>query len=194
MLQYFVARARQNELRVNFARLVMPPEASWTLHLILVLLYAVGFEGDDDEEGKHESVAFRAAVHQAQYLLDLCVEGYELFKTAGCNVTLDFADYDLNNTVGPYFGTRASPEKFNRIRPSVPKENILGEEAWNDVERIVEGALLAAQRIAKDIHVEVNEDEVAIAVERANVLAIVGEMVNLGALQFPEAEGESEET
>ncbi|KAJ7696415.1 hypothetical protein B0H16DRAFT_1750335 [Mycena metata] len=102
---YYAARVRQNEFRQNFSRRNTPTQASWIFYLIGVLLYAVGFDGDDAPDVQGVNV-FDLAVLQAEFFLKESAETVALFRTSKQPIFLDYEEYDPHRTVEAIFVSR----------------------------------------------------------------------------------------
>ncbi|KAJ7754043.1 hypothetical protein B0H16DRAFT_1459138 [Mycena metata] len=112
--KYYAARVRQNEFRQNFSRHNTPTQASWMFYVIGVLLYAVGFDGDDAPDVQGVNV-FNLAVSQAEFFLKECAETVALFRVSKQAIFLDYEEYDPHHTVEPIFVSRQPPRNFKRI-------------------------------------------------------------------------------
>ncbi|KAJ7752152.1 hypothetical protein B0H16DRAFT_1723921 [Mycena metata] len=102
---YYAARVRQNKFHQNFSRHNTPMQASWMFYLIGVLLYAVGFDGDDAPDVQGVNV-FNLAVLQADFFLKECAETVALLRVSKQAIFLDYEEYDPHHTVEPIFVSR----------------------------------------------------------------------------------------
>ncbi|KAJ7616871.1 hypothetical protein B0H17DRAFT_1220175 [Mycena rosella] len=100
---FFAAQIRQNEFRVAYCTIPVPPQSAWTFHVILAMLRVVGFEGDGD--------VVAAA-------LAMCARD----EQCDIPVTFDYADYDTDGLVTQFFYRRRRPTQLHPIPVFDPSE------------------------------------------------------------------------
>ncbi|KAJ7018024.1 hypothetical protein C8F04DRAFT_1278430 [Mycena alexandri] len=182
---YYAARLRQNELRANFSRHNTPPQATWMFYLIAVLLYAVGFDGDDAPDMQGVSV-FGLALSQAEFFLKECAEAIALYRLTDTPVFFDYQEYDPQHTVEMVFASRQPPRNYKRIavndnpvldfsvKPSGPY--------WTDAQRVVEATLMALSRIDGALIIEMDSDGAVVGIQKESVEGILADMKDLQTL------------
>ncbi|KAJ7727813.1 hypothetical protein DFH07DRAFT_782350 [Mycena maculata] len=117
----------------------MPTEASWMLYLIQVLLYAIGFEGDNGpiERGVGP---LQMALAQTEFLLLKCSESFMIQRSMDKTGFLDYKEYDPHQTVEMYFVSRRAPELYDKVpvgAASIPEFDIGKRlEYWREAERV----------------------------------------------------------
>ncbi|KAJ7625203.1 hypothetical protein B0H17DRAFT_1151206 [Mycena rosella] len=104
---YYAARLCQNKLRMSFSRFNTPSEATWMLHLILVLIHVIGFDGDDGPAERGIGPTTMALV-ETDFLLRKASETYLVHRLSEQPHFLDYEEYDPHRTVQPYFNGRRS--------------------------------------------------------------------------------------
>ncbi|KAJ7761148.1 hypothetical protein B0H16DRAFT_1719846 [Mycena metata] len=157
---YYAARVRQNEFRQNFSRHNTPTQASWMFYLIGVLLYAVGFDGDDAPDVQGINV-FNLAVSQADFFLKECAETVALFE--------------------PIFASRQPPRNFKRIAVNDAvvldfSTNEINSPVWTDAQRVVEATLVALSRVDGALLVETDSEGKVIGVQKESVEGLLADM------------------
>ncbi|KAJ7113919.1 hypothetical protein C8R44DRAFT_881487 [Mycena epipterygia] len=115
---FYAAHIRQNEFRVASEPPRIPAESAWMFHVLLVLLHAVGFEGDsvtvavgDLSINKAPSEG-RLAHAQASFFLGGALQTYLDSMKEGKAVMLDYPEYDENGWVSKNFAYRSRPSDF----------------------------------------------------------------------------------
>ncbi|KAJ7024873.1 hypothetical protein C8F04DRAFT_1269886 [Mycena alexandri] len=186
---YYAARLRQNELRSNFSRHNTPPQSTWMFYLISVLLYAVGFDGDDAPDIHGVSV-FGLAISQVEFFLKECAESVALFRISKDPIFLEYEEYDPHRTIEVVFPSRQPPRNFKRIpindNPVLDFSVKATTPLWTDAQRVIEATLLALSRVEGALVVETDRDGKVIGVQRESVEGLLADMEDLQAL-YPEA-------
>ncbi|KAJ7711582.1 hypothetical protein B0H16DRAFT_1745054 [Mycena metata] len=177
---YYAARVRQNEFRQNFSRHNTPTQASWMFCLIGVLLYAVGFDGDDAPDVQGINV-FNLAVSQADFFLKECAETVALFRVSKQAIFLDYEEYDPHHTVEPIFASRQPPRNFKRIAVNDAvvldfSTNEINSPGWTDAQRVVEATLVALSRVDGALLVETDSEGKVIGVQKESVEGLLADM------------------
>ncbi|KAJ7766908.1 hypothetical protein B0H16DRAFT_1717247 [Mycena metata] len=177
---YYAARVRQNEFRQNFSRHNTPTQASWMFYLIGVLLYAVGFDGDDAPDVQGVNV-FNLAVSQAEFFLKECAETIALFRVSKQAIFLDYEEYDPHHTVKPIFVSRQPPRNFQRIAVNDAvvldfSTNEINSPVWTDAQRVVEATLVALSRVDGALLVETDSEGKVIGVQKESVEGLLTDM------------------
>jgi len=179
-VQYYAARLRQNELRANFSRHNTPPQATWMFYLIAVLLYAVGFDGDDAPDMQGVSV-FGLALSQAEFFLKECAEAIALYRLTDTPVFFDYQEYDPQHTVEMVFASRQPPRNYKRIavndNPVLDFSVKPSGSYWTDAQRVVEATLMALSRIDGALIVEMDSDGSVVGIQKESVEGILADMV-----------------
>ncbi|KAJ7030287.1 hypothetical protein C8F04DRAFT_1186919 [Mycena alexandri] len=179
-LRYYAARLRQNELRANFSRHNTPPQATWMFYLIAVLLYAVGFDGDDAPDMQGVSV-FGLALSQAEFFLKECAEAIALYRLTDTPVFFDYQEYDPQHTVEMVFASRQPPRNYKRIavndNPVLDFSVKPSGSYWTDAQRVVEATLMALSRIDGALIVEMDSDGSVVGIQKESVEGILADMV-----------------
>ncbi|KAJ7765568.1 hypothetical protein B0H16DRAFT_1454143 [Mycena metata] len=180
--KYYAARVRQNEFRQNFNRHNTPTQASWMFYLIGVLLYAVGFDGDDTPDVQGVNV-FNLAVSQADFFLKECAETVALFRVSKQAIFLDYEEYDPHHTVEPIFVSRQPPRNFKRIAVNDAvvldfSTNEINSPVWTDAQRVVEATLVALSRVDGALLVETDSEGKVIGVQKESVEGLLADMVD----------------
>ncbi|KAJ7729002.1 hypothetical protein B0H16DRAFT_1470188 [Mycena metata] len=188
---YYAVHIRQNEFRRNFSRHNTPTQASWMFYLLGVLLYLVGFNGDDVPD-IHGVNVFGLAVSQAEFFLKECAETVALFRVSKQAIFLDYKEYDPHRTVKVIFVSRQPPCNFKRIlvndNPVLDfstKEKICSP-AWTDVQRVVEATLLALSRVDGALLVETDSDGRVVGMQKESIDGLLTDMAGVEAV-FAEA-------
>ncbi|KAJ7068895.1 hypothetical protein B0H15DRAFT_807405, partial [Mycena belliarum] len=125
---FFAAQIRQNEFRVALTAVVVPGEASWMFHIMLVIFHVIGFDGDDSVLGAADGLAgpeateLKVANAQATFLLGAALTTYLQDLKDGRPAVLDYPDYDHSGMVSRQFSARMLPASFDLI----PQEPMLG--------------------------------------------------------------------
>ncbi|KAJ7675987.1 hypothetical protein DFH06DRAFT_1435715 [Mycena polygramma] len=112
---------RQNEFRVHYESGVVPSEAAWLFHVILVLLVVVGFEGEEaalvPAPSANVSTEGALAQSQATFFLGAALATFVSHKEDGFDdAQLDFPAYDSACWV--------SGNIHYRARPSYSEDNL----------------------------------------------------------------------
>ncbi|KAJ7698533.1 hypothetical protein B0H16DRAFT_1484399, partial [Mycena metata] len=180
--KYYAARVRQNEFRHNYSRHNTPTQASWMFYLIGVLLYAVGFDGDDAPDVQGVNV-FDLAVSQAEFFLKECAETVALFRVSKQALFLDYEEYDPHRTVEAIFVSRQPPRNFKRITVNDAAVLDFSTEAinspvWTDAQRVVEATLVALSRVDGALLVETDSEGKVIGVQKESVEGLLADMVD----------------
>ena len=180
--KYYAARVRQNEFRQNYSRHNTPTQASWMFYLIGVLLYAVGFDGDDAPDVQGVNV-FDLAVSQAEFFLKECAETVALFRVSKQALFLDYEEYDPHRTVEAIFVSRQPPRNFKRITVNDAAVLDFSTEAinspvWTDAQRVVEATLVALSRVDGALLVETDSEGKVIGVQKESVEGLLADMVD----------------
>ncbi|KAJ7031679.1 hypothetical protein C8F04DRAFT_1262552 [Mycena alexandri] len=182
---YYAARLRQNELRANFSRHNTPPQATWMFYLIAVLLYAVGFDGDDAPDMQGVSV-FGLALSQAEFFLKECAEAIALYRLTDTPVFFDYQEYDPQHTVEMVFASRQPPRNYKRIavndNPVLDFSVKPSGSYWTDAQRVVEATLMALSRIDGALIVEMDSDGSVVGIQKESVEGILADMKDLQTL------------
>ncbi|KAJ6499665.1 hypothetical protein C8R47DRAFT_1211976 [Mycena vitilis] len=117
---FYAAQIRQNEFRVHYESGVVPSEAAWMFHVILVLLIVVGFEGEELAlvPAPSVNVTTEAALAQSQasFFLGAALATFVSNKENGSDdAQLDFPAYDRARWVSGNIHYRARPSSFHPI-------------------------------------------------------------------------------
>lgn len=109
-------------------------------YVIGVLLYAVGFDGDNAPDVQGVNV-FTLAVSQAEFFLKECAETVALFRVSKQAIFLDYKEYDPHCTVEAIFVSRQPPYNFKQIAVNdaavldfSTKE--INSPVWTDAQRV----------------------------------------------------------
>lgn len=150
-------------------------------YLIGVLLYSVGFDGDDVPD-IHGVNIFGLAVSQAEFFLKECAETVALFRVSKQAIFLDYEEYDPHRTVEVIFVSRQPPRNFKRIPVNDnPVLDFSTKEicspAWTDAQRVVEATLLALSRVDGALLVETDSDGKVVGVQKESVDGLLADMV-----------------
>ncbi|KAJ7768429.1 hypothetical protein B0H16DRAFT_1453133 [Mycena metata] len=180
--RYYAARVRQNEFRQNFSRHNTPTQASWMFYLIGVLLYAVGFDGDDAPDVQGVNV-FNLAVSQAEFFLKECAETVALFRVSKQAIFLDYEEYNPHHTVEPIFVSLQPPRNFKRIAVNDAvvldfSTNEINSSVWTDAQRVVEATLIALSCVDGALLVETDSEGKVIGVQKESVEGLLADMVD----------------
>ncbi|KAJ7746997.1 hypothetical protein B0H16DRAFT_1462227 [Mycena metata] len=180
--KYYAARVRQNEFRRNFSRHNTPTQASWMFYLIGVLLFTVGFDGDEVPD-IHGVNVHGLAVSQAEFFLKECAETVALFRVSRQAIFLEYEEYDPHRTVEVIFPSRQPPSNYKRIpvndNPVLDfsiKEIV--SPAWTDAQRVVEATLLALSRVEGSLLVETDPEGKVVGVQKESVDGLLADMVD----------------
>ncbi|KAJ7617549.1 hypothetical protein DFH06DRAFT_1306876 [Mycena polygramma] len=111
---------RQNEFRVHYESGVVPSEAAWLFHVILVLLVVVGFEGEEAAlvPAPSANVTTEGALAQSQatFFLGAALATFVSHKEDGFDdAQLDFPAYNSARWVSGNIHYRARPSSFHPI-------------------------------------------------------------------------------
>ncbi|KAJ7713915.1 hypothetical protein B0H16DRAFT_1478305 [Mycena metata] len=179
---YYAARVRQNEFHQNFSRHNTPTQASWMFYLIGVLLYAVGFDGDDAPEVQGVNV-FNLAVSQAEFFSKECAETVALFRVSKQAIFLDYEEYNPHRTVEPIFVSRQPPRNFKRIAVNDAavldfSTEEINSPVWTNAQRVVEATLVALSRVDGALLVETDSEGKVIGVQKESVEGLLADMVD----------------
>ncbi|KAJ7732741.1 hypothetical protein DFH07DRAFT_780851 [Mycena maculata] len=104
-----------------------------------VLLYAVGFEGDNGPVERGVG-PLQMALAQTEFLLLKCSESFMIQRSMDKTGFLDYEEYDLHRTVEMYFVSRWALELYEKVpvgAASTPEFNIGKRlEYWTEAERV----------------------------------------------------------
>ncbi|KAJ7605630.1 hypothetical protein DFH06DRAFT_1487170 [Mycena polygramma] len=117
---FYAAQIRQNEFRVHYESGVVPSEAAWLFHVILVLLVVVGFEGEEvalvPAPSANVTTEGALAQSQATFFLGAALATFVSHKEDGFDdAQLDFPAYDSARWVSGNIHYRARPSSFHPI-------------------------------------------------------------------------------
>ncbi|KAJ7695293.1 hypothetical protein B0H16DRAFT_1485391 [Mycena metata] len=182
LLEGSVAYLRFEVLCSNFSRHNTPTQASWMFYLIGVLLYAVGFDGDDAPDVQGVNV-FNLAVSQAEFFLKECAETVALFRISKQAIFLDYEEYDPHHTVEPIFVLRQPLRNFQRIAVNDAvvldfSTNEINSPVWTDAQCVVEATLVALSRVDSALLVETDSEGKVIGVQKESVEGLLADMVD----------------
>ncbi|KAJ7743198.1 hypothetical protein B0H16DRAFT_1463836 [Mycena metata] len=152
---YYAVCIRQNEFRRNFSRHNTPTQVSWMFYFIGMLLYSVGFDGNDLPD-IHGVNVFGLAVSQAEFFLKECTETVVLFCASKQAIFLDYEEYDPHRTVEVIFVSRQPPRNFKRI--PVNDNPILDLLTKTDAQQVVEVTLLTLSHVNGVLLVKTDSD------------------------------------
>ncbi|KAJ7669145.1 hypothetical protein B0H17DRAFT_1209699 [Mycena rosella] len=125
---FAAAQIRQNEFRVAYCTIPVPPQSAWTFHVILAMLRVVGFEGDGEvvaagecPVGGHPTEG-KVAYAQADFFLGAALATCARDEQCDIPVTFEYADYDTNGLVTQFFHRRRRPTQLHPIPVFDPSE------------------------------------------------------------------------
>ncbi|KAJ6527226.1 hypothetical protein DFH09DRAFT_1328193 [Mycena vulgaris] len=141
---FFAAHIRQNKFCRSYGAIPMPGESAWMFHVILVLIHAIGFEGED-ALAKTEEVPGRAiptecsvAIAQATFFMNAALSTYLSNMRLGVPAALDYGDFDPHGRILRFFVHRVHPLHIPPI-PTMDENfdesvlaKVINEWRWED--------------------------------------------------------------
>ncbi|KAJ7233242.1 hypothetical protein C8J57DRAFT_1250101 [Mycena rebaudengoi] len=193
----FVAQICQNKFRISYDPVPVPSEAAWMFHVILCLLWVIGFEDDMDTSLKTDQLFQTGATEgqlaeaQAKFLPGAALQTYVDNVRAGAHSPLDYKTYDEYGWVNKNFVHRIRPDAFKAMPIGIPFQESLEIEdilsAWRahycaEGPKKSPGSFPLSKEVEAIVHQEREEEEMMRA-------AIVASTVQSIAAETREATG-----
>ncbi|KAJ7872229.1 hypothetical protein B0H13DRAFT_1895478 [Mycena leptocephala] len=150
-------------------------------HVIMALLHAVGFDGDNGPVERGFG-PMQMALAQTDFLLHKAAECFSIQWSVDRLGELEYPDYNIHRTMEAFFESRRPPSSFSQIpiADAVPPHFKLLEESeqWMEAEQVVEACLIAVSPMDGSIRVETKRDGKVLCVCKDSVGVVVADMVS----------------